>query len=1729
MDLKPTVVSNPHPLIGDGREFAYEGFKPGEMLGDYVARVGIKLPKGSMVVLINGVVALHDWRRYVLQEGDDIVFRSSARGGGGGGKVLRIVAMVAIAIVSAGYGTALGEVLGFTGNMATAVGGTLLMVGGSLVLNAVLPPPKPKAMGIGDKEQSPTYGISAGRNQSSPYNPMQLVFGLHKIVPYLASKPYTTFVGNDQYLSQAFHFGLQPDLTLTDLKLGDTHLSNYLDVEVNRSEYDGKLSLVAGNVDTLEGFELNQADGWIQRTTPVGTEFISADVAATLHDIKDDGEERKATADIEAQYRVIGATNWTPMGGTGGRIATHYWSLGYWTTEKRIREQGDTEVVTFGQTWHQVRFGSIDLNERQEGETQEKICHDELDVFGRIRQICKFYRWRWISHPAASKRPWQGSAPDPFISYVNSGLNRLEGSDPQKPTRITINQKVPKGQYDVRFRKVTGDVKTSQKSNATTITQIRCTQTDDADYTGQARLAVRIKATSQLNGAIDTLSAVASAKCPVWNGSAWEEKETSNPAWWYLWWARGKRDVNFRRLYGECLTDTRIDIEAIKSWALFCEQKKLSFNWVLDRKMSIEEVYYTIARAGRASTTWQIGKRGVLWDSDKLPAVTLVTPANIMAGSYSYKVINAEVADEVVINFHNEKLNWEKDVVRQKVPGSISTNNPVTLDLEGVTNQNQAGREANLLAASQYYHRKQHTWEMDVEGAVLARGDVCQLTHDLTSFASSGRVLEVLGNVLTLDHELPATSNGWLCLRAPNNQLAYLRVASLGFKATVLSWPSGFNRPTDDKAIDYIWQFDPVKTPGTKLQIKSVVPQSNGNIRFEAVEYLSAYYQSENNPFVFVPTKVSNAIAPIAVYSVSASEHVLDEASGRVELSFAWVMSEQANADVSLYVNGEFLISTRVAGYQTSLNVRENDIVDIEILPFKPKRAATKYRHQHVVAGTQIVVPVPTGLEIIGGFNKTSVRIKWDRVLNAVGYEVQVESNSGNIVRRTVKVGSTLTYTYSHADMLQDGGLTRTLTFKIRALGMRESKSAWVSITGTNPQIGQLQGVEVFGGVKKIVFNCTKPTDEDFVGYLFWISDSSTFKPTVANAHFDGNFNQYYFETINKTPLAQKDYYIWAAGYDTFGKDSLNISPSYKVRPLVSQLDPQSIAADMIKDGALTLNKFAESIKPPLVVTAMPTTAKENDQVILTSTGKLYRYIGGVWKLQVNSVDDIDKLPSSKIDGSLALSQLPTIPTTKLSGQIQTGQIAANAVGANHIGANVIHGGHIAANTINANHLQANSIQAVHMSADSVVAGKVAAGAIGADQIQANSITTEKLVVRGNNLIPNSNFATGDFTDWRPYAGSAQVYLVDGLFGESDIRAKESPSKYVCSLANDAGNTARGSSIFAFAKAYTDVGADKAEITVKTLETYYLSLDVCKGGSGTDHSYLRLICYFFDRNGRMITSKDAIGTVLYTNLSWSWQTLEGRVVVPADAVRMSVYVFYNSNAAEANASSIAFTNLRCLRMMDSSLVVDGAIKTQHIVTGTLHGNVLSANTVDGDKIIANSLHANRIIAGTITAASGILADASVTNAKIANLAVTDAKIANLAVTNAKIGNLSVNTIKIADHSVTTLDVHNINVTKWVGYLSNKTMFTITIPAGEYFISSFVRSYNVGADIPISGDKMGHFVDLTIAGIAVSNNASIGVKLTGEGVITFTAREAAGATKDPMMTLDAVVSILRRLK
>ena len=454
----------------------------------------------------------------------------------------------------------------------------------------------------------------------------------------------------------------------------------------------------------------------------------------------------------------------------------------------------------------------------------------------------------------------------------------------RKPLRLGYRISVAAGQYEVRARlvdAVSGDWTYDSALDETTnmpigwlwgtypLTpeatvnwdQLRSYQPDTATYTGQKRYALKIKATGQLNGRVDSFNAIASARTLAWTSSAWVLQATSNPAWWFLWAARGKQ-IGTRRAFGAGLADARIDIEAIKAWGTFCDAKSLTCNAVFDRAISMAEMLLLIARCGRGIPTWASGKLGVVWDAANQPAVAVFGMSNIKRGSFQVDYLTGNLADEIEISFINPALNWQPDVVRKAVPGAGSSGErPARIEFFGCTDVDMAGREANLLAAAQQKRRRRVTWEADFEGLVCNRGDVVTLSHDLTQWGYSGRLVAGTTLQLTLDRAVPFTVGQlhYVGVRAPDGTYAIYDVVTVVGSQTVIDLnpltplPAAPNADVSHPPYDYLWFFEPKPTPGKKVKITGVQPLDANTVRLSAIDEDPDYYLAEIEAYTYVP------------------------------------------------------------------------------------------------------------------------------------------------------------------------------------------------------------------------------------------------------------------------------------------------------------------------------------------------------------------------------------------------------------------------------------------------------------------------------------------------------------------------------------------------------------------------------------------------------------------------------------------------------------------------------------------------------------------------------------------------------------------------------------------------------------------------------------------------------------------------------------------------------------
>lgn len=779
------MVVTPNPLTLQGQrvlDAVAAQFVPGETLAAMLERQGV-LPGQQWVVDIEGVeVPESRWHLVRPKHGYTIQVRRVMHK-----DVLRIVAIAALSYFTFGAGGlgaagGGGTFLGLSGTAGYLAAGAAYLAG-AMVINKLLSPKQ-----VGQKEQSagsPTYSLGGGRNRARAYEPMAMVLGEPYAVPDIAAQPYTYFANGEQHLWQMFHLGLNC-ADASNLRIGQTNLSLYQGVTVLRNGLasgNSDFPALGTSVDTVAGAALPSLVA-VTRVSSAGTVRLSLDFVCSLFKTNRDGAFITNAVDLMATYRPVGGGAWLPF--TAGIEAV----------------PAVTETVT----------------EAVGDDSGASVTYEKVIV------------------PAVV-----GQTPG-TIRFTNAS---------QRPVRVTVELAVDPGQYEVRVFKASGDAEGTTESNSVEWTQLRSYQQDTASYEGQARLAVQIQASGQLNGALDELNAqLRAAPMDYWNGTSWvtaTNRATGlcNPGAIFLLLCRGIFDGDGRRLAGLGYEDSQIDIEGIKRFMVHCAAKGYDFDLFLQESTSIDELLDAVAYAGLGEKAWPDGKIGVSYFTREDPIEGVINMANIKARSFEVSYDTMPTAEELEVVYFDRGRGNERKPLRVKAPTVDVPRSTASQNLVGITSEAHAATLARFSMAQNIYQRKTVTCEMDLEYMTYRRGAVVSLSHDMTQWGYSGRLLACEDNAgeitLTLDDAAqgtipPGGAGRYIGLRLPGEtQMRVFPVKTFsGESRTVVldaAWPGGVPLPGADvanPARDTVWIYDFKAVPGQLLRVVAVEPSING-------------------------------------------------------------------------------------------------------------------------------------------------------------------------------------------------------------------------------------------------------------------------------------------------------------------------------------------------------------------------------------------------------------------------------------------------------------------------------------------------------------------------------------------------------------------------------------------------------------------------------------------------------------------------------------------------------------------------------------------------------------------------------------------------------------------------------------------------------------------------------------------------------------------------------------
>ena len=752
--IPPSLVVYKHPVDLEQRAVLFEKPRPDELLIDYVDRLRVEAVEGRPCIHINGSrIGMSEVKNYRLSVGDFVEVRPSMHKDF---DILSVIAVVALAVGVPAISTALVDRFALEGSKAYLLKGAVAL--GGLIVASLFAPAVPQQSTRQDEQQR-SYSISAARNATRTWQPFMLVLGEHRVQPDNAATPITEYIGDEQFLTQAFHYGVGK-LEISDRRIGIVSVANYDDVTIEQSDAtSGGLQNYLSDVVSLQGAEL-EYNQRVMRTLPEASTELALDFTGSLYNLDKKGI-KGASVSIAVDVSPTGIAQWK-------RLAT--------------------------------------------------------------------------------------------INISNANTKPI-----RQTSRYVLDNNVE--QYDVAVTKLTEDKDSAGsfgETNTIELTQVKAYQPDNASYIGQVRDAVRIRATGQLSGQLNTYNALCRQIIPYYDSDAdsWVEQPSAwdarmqNPAALFRAYAKGFYASNNVRVAGIGLPGTLLG--DFDDWAEFCEDNELTCNYVIIDS-SHNEVLDVITRCGRALWDWHAGKLSVVYDQKHKAPVMLVSPANIIKDSHTIEWLGShDLAEQIIGRWIDPDNEWQHSTIRVPNTATGAIGRQANVELIGVTNLEQATKEVNRQWASNRLLRRRQTWQMGMEAMLLRRGDVVYMSMPRVDTSGSLISYDAANQILTLSTAVDFLGQPTSRLVLFNSQATRaIRVAPTSNAEKVKipdAGKSGLRGFMEGFFINGIWRLDNIqfhfgmtRTFDSQVKIEAIMWQSERQAQIVAVDHLPEYYDSEND------------------------------------------------------------------------------------------------------------------------------------------------------------------------------------------------------------------------------------------------------------------------------------------------------------------------------------------------------------------------------------------------------------------------------------------------------------------------------------------------------------------------------------------------------------------------------------------------------------------------------------------------------------------------------------------------------------------------------------------------------------------------------------------------------------------------------------------------------------------------------------------------------------------
>ena len=976
--VKVTVIEQINPfLVSDQKRYELDHVSG---IAQIIERKGLDFQSPTICTVNGQAVMRKDWHSAILKHEYVVCFVAQPQG------------PAAAAVAAWGFS-----------EWATAV-----LVVSSIAAGIMLRPPE-----IGDTpEPDPMFSLSGQNNQIKLNNPIEVPYGRNKIWPSYAARPFTRYIDNDQYLYQLLCVG-QGKYDVEGVFIEDTSIDSFgetIDYEVY--EPGQSPDLFASNVTTsveVSNIELLGTEVYTRQISGITQANPAVITTSTPHGFT-----------VGNDMVVTGVVGMSEING----IVAEILSVTSTTITVDIDSSGFSPYSSLGvdKVYEFHWTGPFVANSSGSDAIQLEV--DMIHPTGVYYRDSKGGTWSQYSSCLFQYREIDDAGSP--VGDWETLYNYAQDSYSINPLRLTFSATVPAGRYEVRARRTNQDSQSSKDQDTIVWGGLRAVLLDNTDYGNVTLLAIKAKATNNLNSSSSNrVGVIATRKLPIYGGESWSaETATRNPVWAFCDAVRAE--------YGARLSDSYLDLETLTAIAADLDEEGISFDWVFDQRSALWETLSTICRVAYASPTMYGSVLSMVRDKLRTIPTALFNQENIVKNSLQWNVRLFELGeyDSVEIEYI-DSTTWKQETVIASVDGSDEIN-PEKTTLAGCTDRDKAYQYGLYLAAAKRYRREAITFQTGKEGLIPTFGDLISISHDVPRWGSGGYVVDIDGLIITTSEPCVfADGNHYIVLRKKDGSATEPLLVTAGDDQyhVVLDAPLTDEFYLDDINEPPFYHFGKADKWAELAIVTSTRPQGN-TVEIQSIPYDARVYPTgtEESPALGEPNGSTDPDLPevtgLQVISLPQTiSHVL--VSWNVAPGAKQYILQKKSADAE---NWQDVIATTNTSY----------VLNVEKIHLYLRVAAVNvgmgsWDTWEGDVGEPVGIPDDIdNLDIVGEFIGTSVSWDWDSVATATAYKVEIRQDGGAALMRTAIV-SAPAYTYRYADAVEDGAISRNLQIRVYA------------------------------------------------------------------------------------------------------------------------------------------------------------------------------------------------------------------------------------------------------------------------------------------------------------------------------------------------------------------------------------------------------------------------------------------------------------------------------------------------------------------------------------------------------------------------------------------------------------------------------------------------------------------------------------------------------------------------